>query len=170
MEFKEGFNEIDWLNNYFDSEDKIDRENIRSVLYFALMWNMFEALACQRSANVRAIEEKVNDIYCRNLLRSEDFIPYLEYFQNRYLTAGQVNETFDKLRFRDHDKKELVKNVMQGELDDPNNIVLALLLVVFRLRNNLFHGEKNIYRLNFQIDNFKVANQILAKFLTLLKQ
>jgi hypothetical protein len=146
------------------------RDGRRKLWQCALMWNMFESLACQRFANVPTIVNKVNNIYRRGLLRHEDFIPYLKYFQSRYLTGGHTNDRFEDLRFRRNDKKELVRSVLKGELDGVNNIVSALLLIVYRLRNNLFHGEKNPYKLNFQEYNFKVANQILAKFLNLLKR
>lgn len=171
MQPVENFNEIEWLNRYFDtSSRRINEEDIQSVLYFALIWNLFELRACKKFANVTSITNKVDEVYRGGLLRPEDFAAYLDYYQNRYLTEGQINDKFYRLNFRRADKKELVESVLRGNLDGINDIVLALLLIILRLRNNLFHGEKDIYRLNYQIENFKVANQVLATFLNLLKQ
>ncbi len=166
----EQFSEIEWLNSYFDnSSRRISEEDIQSVLYFALMWNLFELRACNKFATTASIADKVNEVYGRGLLRLPDFSPYLAYYRDRYLSEGETNDKFARLNFRRSDKKELVEAVLKGELDDINNIVLALLLIILRLRNNLFHGEKDIYKLNYQIDNFKIANHVLATFLTSLK-
>jgi hypothetical protein len=124
------FNRIEWLNHYFDgSPSCINEEDIKSVLYFALIWNLFELRACSKFATVASIAYKVNEVYSRGLLRLHDFTPYSDYYQNRYLIDGQVNGTFDRLNFRRNDKKELVESVLKRELDDVNNIVLALLLL-----------------------------------------
>jgi len=164
------FSEIEWLNSYFDSSShRINEKSAQSVLYFALIWNLFESRACNKNANTKSIADKVNEVYSKGLLQLSDFSPFLAYYQDRYLSKGQINDTFCKLNFRHNDKKELIEAVLKCELDDINNIVLALLLIILRLRNNLFHGEKNIYTLSCQIDNFKVANQVLSKFLDMLK-
>lgn len=164
------FSEIEWLNSYFDgSSHRVSEDEIKSVLYFALVWNLFELRACNKCATVASITNKVNEIYDESLLQLSDFASYLAYYQNRYLSKGQTNEKFDQLNFRRNDKKELVASVLKGDLDDINNIVLALLIIILRLRNNLFHGEKDIYRLNYQVENFEVANKVLATFLNLLK-
>jgi hypothetical protein len=41
----------------------------------------------------------------------------------------------------------------------------AILIIVFRYRNNLFHGVKWHYRRHGQLANFIVANEILMKVL-----
>jgi len=41
--------------------------------------------------------------------------------------------------------------------------VAALLIVVYRLRNNLFHGEKWAYEMKDQRSNFEQANEVLMK-------
>lgn len=162
------FDEIAWLNSYFDNKDEIIKEEIEKVLYFSLMWNTFETLACDKFARIPTIERKVNDIHSLKKLIYQDFAPYLTYFSERYFVNGDFNQRFENLRVPD-DRKELVKGVLSGELTDINNIVLALLIIVYRLRNNLFHGEKSVYKLRYQDENFSVANQLLAVFLNLLK-
>ena len=41
----------------------------------------------------------------------------------------------------------------------------AILIIVFRYRNNLFHGAKWRYNLKDQLGNFTVANNVLTKVL-----
>jgi len=165
----EYFDEIGWLNSYFPNQE-IKADEIKSVLYFSLMWNLFDFHACGKRANTEIITDSVNQAYSQRDLAQQYFEPFLTYFKNRYVEGGRTNSRFDKFEFRRGDKKELVNSVLLGELDDLNNVVLALLLIVLRLRNNLFHGEKDIYRLNYQAENFHVANQVLANFLTAWKR
>ena len=64
--------------------------------------------------------------------------------------------------------EQKVKSVLEGKVNAVDDIVFALLIIIFRLRNNLFHGEKWVYKLDDQVDNFRNANQVLAKFLDLI--
>ena len=43
--------------------------------------------------------------------------------------------------------------------------MLALLMIVWRLRNNLFHGAKWAYGLRDQRENFTHANSVLMRLL-----
>jgi hypothetical protein len=165
----DNFNEMEWLNNYFTKPMSFTEEDIKSILFFALIWNMFESLACKQFANVSAIQDIVNEAYCQKRLQTKHFAPFLCYFQSRYVEGKTFNKRFYNLNFRKNDKQKLVEDVLKGDLKEVNNLVLALLLIVYRLRNNLFHGGKNVCRLNDQEENFEIANQILTTFLDSLK-
>ena len=71
------------------------------------------------------------------------------------------------MNFRQGECEPLVEDVLRGNLTDLNNIVLALVLVVYRLWNNLYHGEKNVFSLPGQDESFAVANRLLATLLDL---
>jgi hypothetical protein len=45
------------------------------------------------------------------------------------------------------------------------NRIAAVLIIVFRYRNNLFHGVKWQYKLEGQLGNFSAANDALMKVL-----
>ena len=63
-----------------------------------------------------------------------------------------------------------MKRVLTKIETEPKEILKALLYILYRFRNNLFHGEKEVVRLNGQIENFKVANDLLAKVLEIMKR
>jgi len=65
------------------------------------------------------------------------------------------------LLLRENDNEPLVVSVLKGENNNPADIVGALLIIVFRLRNNLFHGAKWAYGIAGQLDNFSNANEVL---------
>lgn len=168
MENQEYFNEMEWLKEkYFSNYTK---QKIDSVKNFVLFWNIFESSLCNKNARIQSIENAVNTLYNCHSLRHEDFNEYLCYFQNRYIERGQFNTKFDNLRFRRNDGKKIVTGVLKEELQDINNIVQALLFIVFRFRNNLFHGEKNIGNIELQEENFKIANKLLAQIIDLHKK
>jgi hypothetical protein len=95
----------------------------------------------------------------------DDFKPQLLYFRNRYVTNGLTNSKFMGLKFRRNDSEELVKNVLEGNDNELPNVVLALLVIVFRLRNNMFHGIKALPTIGGQVGNFKHANKLLMKLI-----
>jgi hypothetical protein len=54
-----------------------------------------------------------------------------------------------------------VRAVLKGENTNPADCVAVLLIVAFRLRNNLFHGVKWAYGIRGQLGNFTNANEAL---------
>jgi hypothetical protein len=64
----------------------------------------------------------------------------------------------------------VVGGVLNGTLNDPNNVVYALLLIAHRIRNNLFHGEKEVAILHAQAELFQAVNSLLASYLSLTTQ
>jgi hypothetical protein len=44
-------------------------------------------------------------------------------------------------------------------------VILAISIIIYRYRNNLFHGIKDIPKIDAQIENFKNANSFLISFL-----
>ncbi len=157
--------EVVWINNYFAMAGLVNKDNIDSVLYFSLLWNMFEGIVCSKNATIAVMERAVKNLDRRGVLRQEDFKPYLEYFVTRYTTEGTVNPRFAQLNFRHNDREQLVKDVLEGVESDLHKVVLAILIIVYRYRNNLFHGEKAVERLQDQVDNFKTANRVLMTFM-----
>ncbi len=100
-----------------------------------------------------------------NLLVHGRFEESLAYFRARYIENGQPTEQYQALRLRNTDRPELVFAVLKGENNDAADLVAALLIVVFRLRNNLFYGNKWAYGIQGQRDNFVHANIVLMKVL-----
>jgi hypothetical protein len=141
----------------------ISWEDVDSILCFSLLWNMFEGLLCGKDASIPKMESVVEGIWRGGNLNAQDYDEHLSYFRSRYVEGGGVNDRFDGLRFRTRDREGLVKEVLVGEALDPKNTLLALLIIVYRYRNNLFHGEKSLRELPGQKDNFTVANRLLMK-------
>jgi len=167
MELTAPFDVLAWLNPHTSHGRALSDSELVDVLHFSLMWNVFEGRACRRHATVSAIRRFVTKLRDRGRLSPGAFEPYLAHYRARYLTDGEPNERFAQLNFRQGECEPLVEDVLRGNLTDLNNIVLALVLVVYRLWNNLYHGEKNVFSLPGQDESFAVANRLLATLLDL---
>jgi len=55
-----------------------------------------------------------------------------------------------------------VESVLLGEANGKGAVLLALLIIIYRLRNNLFHGLKTLDILNDQVENLKTATYCLS--------
>jgi len=161
------FDAVQWLNGNALGANQLRKESLNSVLHFSLMWNVFEGSLCNQNAGIQQFERVVSELDGREVLRYEYFSSFLDYFRTRYITAGEPNERFMQLRFRRNEKEDLVLSVLKGQESHIPSIVLALLLIVYRFRNNLFHGIKWAYALDEQTDNFEQANRLLAKLIEL---
>lgn len=169
----EDFNELEWINDFFDNTiDLQQNDGLERIKNFALFWNMFEKFACANFANVAKIESFVVRLNNRSAITSEFVNPYLEYFIDRYTQNGTIN--IEGLQFRPNQSdiraRGKVMSVLARQVETPREILEALLLILLRFRNNLFHGNKQIVNLNTQVTNFTHANRLLSDVLTLMKQ
>ncbi len=143
-----------WINDYLYIQN-IDSEEFVEVRNFMMLWNLFEArlFDCDFGGNKSNID---------NIHLSSDIISVtLQYLQKRYTTKGATNSLFTGLHLRSNDNPTLVQKVLLGETDNSCDIVKAIVLIIYRYRNNLYHGNKEIASLPMQKDNFIYANRFL---------
>lgn len=159
------FDGIDWLNGYFRTAH-VDFNELRPVLTFALIWNLFETKACKRFANPASIRTSVDSAELQGRLARDRYSPYVEYFRTRYFDEfGNANNFFLGLALTNSDHRLIVERTLRGETQDLNNIVYALLLIAHRIRNNLFHGNKEVSLLHTQTELFRVINGLLVDYI-----
>lgn len=159
------FDEKCWIeqHQYFPT---IDENKLKSVFYFSLIWNLFEKKCCGQFARIEKHPEELsrqlhckinygllNEIYC--------------YFKNRYIENGSIKQIFKNFKFARNadDNNEFKRKVQECLLKiepEPGEKLEALLLIAFRLRNNLFHGTKEVARLYEQNENFYQINRLLT--------
>ena len=139
-----------------------DRDAIKT---FALLWSLFEAKVMGTEASARKIALAVDQWDAAGALAAELYDGEVAYFRDRYFQDGEFTSRFDKLQIRKWDMPDLIKVGITSEADAPRDRVLTVLLVIWRFRNNLFHGEKWAYDLQGQLDNFNHANAVLMRVL-----
>lgn len=139
-----------------------DRNAIRS---FAFLWSLFEAKLMGRQASARRIAQAVKEWDDAGTLGAELYDGEVAYFRERYFRDGKFTSLFYGLRTRKGDMPALIAAGISGDAEAPRERVLTVLLVIWRLRNNLFHGEKWAYGLQGQFANFTHANAVLMRVL-----
>jgi hypothetical protein len=149
----------EWINNRFGTN--FSENDLSSIKDFSLLWNVFENIVCDNNCSVNRLSERLNPINF-DLAEFEDS---LNYFKNRYTNDGETNNRFNHLNFRDNDRRELVADVLIGNNKNTSDTVLALTIIVYRFRNNLFHGLKQMEFIDQQKENFDNANLILTAIL-----
>lgn len=154
----------DWLERTQPGYKDLSNVERSAVAQFSIVWSVFEAQALSTNASAEAIVRFVEK-NAASFGSAEPFGDALAYFRQRYVSNGQTNHKFKRLRFRRNDRRELVEAVLLEHEATPTEIVKALLIIVFRLRNNLFHGIKWANEMRGQQRNFDNAIAVLTRVL-----
>lgn len=165
MEDREQSASNNWLNAHAPGFGNLPLRDRNAIFDFSFLWSLFESQIMENYARADRIRDKVDHWSAENTLDTSIFEEELDYFHQRYFSNGSVRDSFQFLKFRASDHEELVLSVLSKKNESPRDKMLCLLMIVWRLRNNLFHGEKWAYQLRGQFHNFTYANSILMKIL-----
>ena len=158
------FNAESWIAQHCLGGEVLDAQTVRVISNFTLMWNLFEATICDTNANVKCFEQ-VAEYIARNNRPTLGITDGIQFWKSRYWSATKFNSRFEKLNFRKADRRKFVEEVLCGAKSDIESQIVGTLIIIYRLRNNLFHGEKDVRELNNQVSNLDTANKALASVL-----
>jgi hypothetical protein len=162
------FDAIDWINGCFHWGDHLKYDELKPVLGFCLLWSLFENNQCDQRANPQAIRRCVDRAYEKSHPSESQYERCLEFFRRQYFPNGAPSkESLDAFfqNKKEQDMREIVCKAFGEPPPDPKIIVHALLLLTYRVRNNLFHGEKELFSLPRQAELFNQINSFLATLL-----
>jgi hypothetical protein len=130
---------------------------------FSLLWSLYEGTVLDASGSARTIVRNVNALKERGRLSLDPIREPIEHFLWRYFDGTELTHAFGMLNLRQNDQPDLVERVVRRQSQDEAEILSAILIIVLRLRNNLFHGMKWAYGIGIrdQLKNFRSANQVL---------
>ena len=129
------------------------------LLEFLILWNLFEKRLFNKRFSIAAAIR--NDVKVSSVSLDDAF----DYFKKRYIENGRTNSKFDALSFRRNDKKSNVVNILCGVPDVILNRSTAVQIIIYRLRNNLFHGLKEVETLSSNKSTFLIVNEFLLSCL-----
>ncbi len=147
-----------WLSTNINNTRLTDLHTYPAISDFCVMWAVFE---CTQLADASVAVDELENIAHRLTRNSVCFDEQLAFWTNRYIEKGATNERFEKLGFSYEPHKNLVTSVLLCEQTDISKVNHAILLIVYRLRNNLFHGNKDITRIHHQVENLNMASKAL---------
>jgi len=154
-----------WLEARAPGYRDLPQPDRRAIFDFAFLWSLFEAQVMENQARADRIREKVDAWTAAGTLDADDYDAELAYFRNRYFADGALTYHFPHLGLRPSDHPDLVQAVIEGTNNDPRDRMLALVMIVWRFRNNLFHGAKWAYQIRDQRENFIQANLVLMRII-----
>lgn len=154
-----------WLEAHAPGFRHLPDADRRAIFDFSFLWSLFEAQVMDNFARADRIRERVDEWAAAGILEAELYDDELAYYRARYFADGALTYHFPHLNLRPGDHPELIEAVIRGANDDPRDRMFALLMIVWRLRNNLFHGAKWAYGIADQRDNFLHANAVLMRLL-----
>jgi len=154
-----------WLEAHAPGYRDLPELDRRAIFDFAFLWSLFEAQVLENQARADRIREMVDAWTAAGTLDADDYDAELAYFRNRYFADGALTYHFPHLGLRPADHPDLVQAVIEGTNNDPRDRKLALVMIVWRFRNNLFHGAKWAYHIRDQRENFTQANLVLMRVL-----
>lgn len=162
-------NELEWLRSNRYYEEDIDEAKLKNIFYFTLIWNIFEKTCCGHFAEIGkhpkdiaiSLESKINDQIINDIY---------EYFKNRYILDGSMTDVFHNFKFgKNPDDGKVYKKFVEKTLMHDNSSIKektqCLLYIAFRLRNNLYHGIKEVSKLYAQNESFKQINCLLMEII-----
>jgi hypothetical protein len=154
-----------WLEAHAPGYSELSEEERTAIKEFALVWSLFEAFALDDKGSANTISTKVKGLAARGILETTAFTPQMAYFFGRYFDGTSFTHHFSHLNLRANDKPKLVENVVSGAAADDESKMIALLIIIYRLRNNLLHGPKWSYGIKGQLGNFQNATAALMTYL-----
>lgn len=156
---------MDWLRARVPGFGKLTQEERDAIVDFSLLWTLFEARLLDTNASPENICRMVDAWYQTGALKTDIYREELAYFRLRYFANGEFTDHFKHLHLRPPDRETPIREVLNGSNDTARDCVKACLIIVYRYRNNLFHGMKWDYELRDQLQNFTAATNIVLRAL-----
>ena len=154
-------NALEWLEGKVPALKALGGDDRREIMEFSLLWGFFEFSLFDKFATVEKISQLCDRLDAEQRIEGARIAEAVAYWRDRYYANGDVTDHFHSLMFRDRDNEAAVRIVLEGKDGSPKALLLFALLIVWRFRNNLFHGTKWTYTLKDQYNNFQMANATL---------
>ncbi len=138
----------------------------RSFIFnFAMIWNLFEDRCMDNFAKISKVDNLVEGLISINNLEVDTIF---DYFKDRYKIFDNIYVT-ENLLWKEHEYtyRNFVIEKFRDTQCSHQDKIKAVLYIIFRLRNNLFHGEKDIAIINEQKQTFVLVNKFLMDLITL---
>lgn len=153
---------LEWLRHTVPGFDDLSVDERAAIRDFSMLWGLFEGTVLGTRGNASTIIAMVNRLRERGAVDLAPLAVAIGHFRRRYYANGEFAPAFDQhLHFRNNDHRPMAEAFVSGATNDAAEILKGLLIIIYRLRNNLFHGIKWTYGVQDQLENFRHANDTL---------
>lgn len=160
-----------WFANHLgESQEEVSRLlEDKTAVRFLIAWSLLESKCFDSYAKIDKLP-----CYCQRLVNEEGFdldslSPIIEHFHSRYQDESRLSNLLNERKKRNtqpqHNEFKLLLKKPFDELCKYEKVFL-IVLVVYRYRNNIFHGAKGVASwLQFE-DQIKYCVQIMQFLIT----
>lgn len=153
---------VEWLRHTVPGFDNLSEDERAEIRDFAMLWSLFEGTVLGANGSARSLVAIVDGLQAHGAVDVGPLADAIAHFRGRYYANGAFTPAFDQhLHFRRHDRRTVAEALISGATNDAAEMLKGLLIIVYRLRNNLFHGVKWTYKIQGQLENFRHANATL---------
>lgn len=153
------------LDQGFPDYSALDDRPKLAVIYFSVVWSIFELKAVNRDAHQSSIEAFAAKC-APSLEQIREFLPAFDFFRERYIVGHETSAAFPSLSENDTRIKNAIKDALLEKENTPTEKLAGLLLIAYCFRNNLFHGSKWAWGLDDQYETLGYATLVLAEALS----
>ena len=147
---------------------KLNSDTIFEIGKFSILWSQFEKVKLGNDCNCRKIKKFADE----NKYKYKDFDSFSSVILKRStLEYSCFNEYIESIipppKDNHRPRKNYVDIMKNFVKEDSRHRLAGMLLIIYRIRNNLLHGKK--INLDEQIEMFKAINTVLEGILGELK-
>lgn len=146
----------------FLGEPEIDWEKLKPVMCFVVLWNRLEVQHGQH-LNLAKLESSAASATASPTFNISRYEPHVTFFQQRYRKSPQRLSSLLRTG-QEQVVRQRVDDLVAGNLKTAKDILIAVMMVPYRIRNNLFHGRKDTFQLYAQTELFTHVNDLLCLF------
>lgn len=154
-----------WLAGKAPEFSQLQPDEKSAIYDFSLLWSIFEGSKLSCNCNVRKLRQFVSQVKQRGCLGNFNIDEYVQYLQSRYYVDGSFTHHYEQLHVDRSGNPSEVLDMLCNDRCSKEKQLIGCLVVIFRLRNNLFHGEKWQYQIQGQLNNFQYANEFLRNLM-----
>lgn len=155
----------EWICSKESTYSALSTNEKKVIGEFFLIWSYFEAQALNCYANTSSFSSLARTLLASKKISDIGLNELVTYFQSRYLTDSKCNDKYYALELAKSGNPAEVDDMLLIKSSDQKTKLIGCLFIIYRFRNNLFHGPKWRYTLSEQEDNMTEACQFMIKII-----
>ncbi len=154
---------LDWLSEKAPTFGGLSEREKTAIMDFALLWSFFESRCLSNNASIHKIRDYVQQLP-EPAVNAVEIERITAYFRARYMENGEYTQRYQYLRLERSRNPQEVSKMLLGEAGG-REALTGCLVILYRYRNNLFHGEKWENEVQGQQENFGRATLLLRQLM-----
>lgn len=137
----------------------LQQDTVLSIGKFAILWNIFEREKCNNYCTVSKIEKLIFNT-------SDKWHQLAEVLKRRQEQFDLTEEQYITRKLRRQGlNSERIEKINKFLQSNGQEDIVGGLFAIYRIRNNMFHGEKDYQMLDGQKELFDAVNNVLESIL-----